>query len=88
MVMITMTKEFELEECITCAIHFYITAAFVKRLKETKQSFYCPNGHSMAYTKGTVQILQEKIQQKDLEIINLKRELDLAASKKRKKKNA
>lgn len=41
-----ITKE---HECVTCHITFWITQSHNNRLLETKESFYCPNGHSQSY---------------------------------------
>lgn len=48
-----VTVSFEYETCIKCGITFWIPATFQGKLKETKNSFYCPNGHAQFYSGET-----------------------------------
>lgn len=43
---------FEEQDCITCFIRFGVPQGFTNRRQQDKASFYCPNGHSMAYTES------------------------------------
>lgn len=46
---IESTVEIEIEICSNCGTHFGIDAFLLKRLRSNKQTFYCPNGHSLWY---------------------------------------
>lgn len=68
------TFEFVLEECCSCGIPFLIPGYHRKRLLNTQEYFYCPNGHPQHYTgKTEAQKLQEQLEiekkrsQQDLE---------------------
>lgn len=37
------------ETCITCNVVFWITKEHQQRLGKCKNTFYCPNGHPLAY---------------------------------------
>lgn len=37
-------------DCASCGITFGITTAFMERRREDHEGFYCPNGHSNAYS--------------------------------------
>lgn len=41
------------EECCACHVAFGLTSEMQTRLRESHQSFYCPNGHSQAYRGQT-----------------------------------
>ena len=66
-----------------CGIMFWIGAEYRQRLVSTKQSFYCPNGHSMSYqgesdTAKIARLTREKQwleTEKNVEIARLKKEL-------------
>lgn len=57
--------EIVIEECIECGTKFGMTQNLHTWKKENKKSFYCPNGHSMSYTKSEADRLHEIIAQKD-----------------------
>lgn len=46
---VMLSLNFEVETCVTCGIQFAISTGWQQRVKETKQHFYCPNGHNMYY---------------------------------------
>lgn len=69
-------ETFVQESCCECGVNFGIPSHFHTHLKRNKQTFYCPNGHSMSYTKSTAQILQEKLD-REIELKNqIRRERD------------
>jgi len=39
--------------CSVCGVVFMITNSFDNRLRHSKNSFYCPNGHSLSYPGET-----------------------------------
>jgi hypothetical protein len=56
--------EVVLETCITCGCQFCMPSQLHSKVKENHTSFYCPNGHSMAYTGPTqAQKLQKQVDQ-------------------------
>lgn len=58
-----MTTAFFTEEaCINCGVRFGVPSGFQEQRREDKRTFYCPNGHTMAYTKSTSQIEIERLQ--------------------------
>jgi len=46
------TLEIVIEECIECGTKFGMTRTYHDWVKENKKAFYCPNGHSMSYSKS------------------------------------
>lgn len=59
---VNFSKEYSEEECCVCAIVYFVTAQFQRKCKETKQSFYCPNGHSQSYTKSEADRLRDLLE--------------------------
>lgn len=53
MATITIQATFVTETCITCGIQFAVPPEYVRRLRETHRTFYCPNGHNMYYPSET-----------------------------------
>ena len=82
-----------IEECYKCGVLFGISNKLHSNLKENKNSFYCPNGHSQAYTKSTTEILRKKLETRE-NTINIKEdeifelEKEIKKLKKPKKKKA
>ena len=77
---------FDTQECCHCGVIFGVPEICGKNYRKTKQTFYCPNGHGQSYTESEAERLQKIINSKNTEIQNLKNEIDLINSKKRKKK--
>ena len=79
---LTFIKNFTDIECYNCGVIFYISDKLDDHLRDNKNSFYCPNGHSQAYVKSRADRLQEQLAendrlllQKNSEISTLKEEL-------------
>jgi hypothetical protein len=79
-------------ECCKCGVIFGLNQNLNKHLKESKDSFYCPNGHSQAYVKSTADRLAEELERKnrtisdrDGYIANLEKQLAKATRKTRKR---
>jgi hypothetical protein len=53
---------FSIEECPSCGIPFAVTNLEQTRLRESKDTFYCPRGHSQSYRKGTADLLREQLE--------------------------
>ena len=70
-----VTDEFKDQDCITCSIRFRVPAGFTAYRRRDNRSFFCPNGHSMAFTESQADKLRrerdrlaQQIAQKDDEI--------------------
>lgn len=50
------------QECITCGVVFCVTQNFDARRRQDKASFYCPNGHSQAYTVSEADKLRKALE--------------------------
>lgn len=50
---ITVKTELVTETCIACGIQFAVSPDYVRGLRETHRTFYCPNGHNMYYPAET-----------------------------------
>jgi hypothetical protein len=48
-------------DCISCAAQVVLTPATEKRLRETGDNFYCPNGHTMAFRPSRNSELKEEL---------------------------
>jgi hypothetical protein len=55
--------------CYKCAVPFAVPERLVRHLRDSQDTFYCPNGHSQIFSKSTETILREKLkkQQDDYE---------------------
>jgi hypothetical protein len=56
---------FETIECCNCGVIFAVLDDFKRNLHKTKQSFYCPNGHSQSYTESTAEKLRKELAAKE-----------------------
>lgn len=63
-------------ECCNCSAFFWVTNSFDVNKHETKDFFYCPNGHGQSYTKSTAEKLQDKLDSREIEIRILHTEID------------
>lgn len=52
---------FLVDTCCNCGVHYAVTREFEKARREDKQTFYCPNGHPMVYSKSEADTLREKL---------------------------
>lgn len=50
-------------ECCICGIKFAIPEAMLAQRRRTGERFYCPNGHSLAYTKSELDDLKDQLLQ-------------------------
>lgn len=60
------------EQCCNCGVYFGMDKYLVKRLKETGDSFYCPNGHPQYYTQkeqleSKIKELESQLQEAETE---------------------
>lgn len=56
----TVMKLFEEQDCITCGVRFGVPEGFTQHHRNSKATFYCPNGHSMAYTESEADRLRRE----------------------------
>lgn len=61
---ITLTKL----NCGSCSIVFAIPEERLKKLKDTGELFYCPNGCRIGYTQSTVNRLEDELAAKRTEL--------------------
>jgi hypothetical protein len=78
------------ENCCKCKITFWLTKQHQEFLKSNKDSFYCPNGHSLHYLgKSDAQKLKDAedvMQSQTSEITRLREALAKKCRKPREKK--
>lgn len=60
---ISTALDFEVEDCISCGVIFAIPRELRSRLRNNKQTFYCPNGHSMSYTEPEIERVRAQLEQ-------------------------
>ena len=54
------------EECPSCHLLWWISLDHHERLLQSKETFFCPNGHSQSYSgKTDAQKLREALEEKD-----------------------
>ena len=60
----TYTETITLQEatCVSCGIIFAVPEHWLNNKRKSGESFYCPNGHSLSFGKGTDTILREQMQ--------------------------
>lgn len=46
----TISLTFEINRCASCDVHFGMTERFIAARRKDHKTFYCPNGHSLAYS--------------------------------------
>lgn len=57
------TETYNRHCCPSCGIIYYLHQDYEIRMRETKRTFYCPNGHSIWYpAKTEAEELQEQVQ--------------------------
>lgn len=61
MTQIQTTIDLEVLECGVCAIQFAVPQARLRKLKETGNSFYCPNGCCISYCEPKNKVLQKEV---------------------------
>lgn len=52
-------------ECYRCGVIFAVLDDLHRNLREKKHSFYCPNGHSQAYTESEADRLRKELADKE-----------------------
>jgi 3'-phosphoadenosine 5'-phosphosulfate (PAPS) 3'-phosphatase len=84
----TYTEMVTLQEdtCCVCGIIFAAPEHWFASKRSTGATFYCPNGHTLSFAKGTEQLLRDKIadaekREKDLELQLISAKDQLQATK-------
>lgn len=54
--------DFVTEECCACGVIFAVTSDQQRNFKDTKKSFYCPNGHGQSYNESTAERLRRQLE--------------------------
>ena len=59
----TYTETVTLQEdtCCVCGITFAAPQHWFKTKQRTQETFYCPNGHTLSFTKSTETLLREQV---------------------------
>lgn len=78
---VEIVKNFVTMECGECGVDWTVSEKFYEGLKETKKTFYCPNGHARVFAKSTSDILREKVNEKEQEIEVKSREIRILEAK-------
>lgn len=53
---------FDVIQCHSCGVRYGVDSEFRERLRQSHQTFYCPNGHGAHYpAKSDVEVLREKL---------------------------
>lgn len=62
--------------CDQCGIVFGVPEGWRKARVESKESLYCPNGHSLSYRKSRADELAEKLERERAESNSLREQLE------------
>lgn len=54
-------------KCCSCGVPYAMPKLLNDHLRESRDTFYCPNGHSQVYRKSTADILKEDLEKIQLE---------------------
>ncbi len=63
--------DFTIIECCNCGVLFAVSEELRLNWLKTKDTFHCPNGHPQSYTKSTAETLQEKLNAKDKQMVEM-----------------
>ena len=70
-------------ECCTCGIVFWAPDQYVTNLRETHQSFYCPNGHGQSFRGVSDAERYKRLMENAQAQVNAERQKLLVAQKER-----
>jgi hypothetical protein len=59
----TKTTTFTVIDCSNCGMQFGITADMERRLRESKQTFFCPSGHPLVFNGETEARKEQRLRQ-------------------------
>lgn len=63
------------EYCCACGCSMFMPAEVVSKLRETKKTFYCLNGHAQSYTKSLSDTLREELNKTKKELSCVREQL-------------
>ena len=55
-------ETYEVIQCSACGVRFAVPQQFQKSLRETKRTFYCPNGDARVYRQSRADELEAQLQ--------------------------
>jgi predicted RNA-binding Zn-ribbon protein involved in translation (DUF1610 family) len=73
----------ELVNCPNCGVIFGLPQEMQHELRQTGNSFYCPNGHALSYRDSEVSRLKKKLRERDKYIDDLRGDLMLTERRRR-----
>ncbi len=64
------------ETCCTdgCTVMFWVSESYQERKKSRKESFYCPNGHSMVYLGESLEAKAQRLEREKIHATNVLRD--------------
>ena len=62
--------------CFKCGITWWVDVVWENNRREDKANFWCPNGHSQAFVKSTVEQLKEQLAAKEVLLAAARTERD------------
>ena len=68
----------EITRCCSCGVVFAMPERMLDERRRDKANFYCPNGHSLAYSKSTEQKLREQLDRANARETAVRDQLDAA----------
>lgn len=80
-VIVYTSIELEPIECCNCGVIFGMPPQWIANRKETKDIFYCPNGHGQSYTESTADHLRKQLEEEKKKLANS--QFELMAAKQR-----
>lgn len=81
---VSLYQNFDVITCCKCGIAFAVPTHWNAKRRESKENFWCPNGHSQAYITSTADKLRAELATKDRALQqSLARESAQAASLKK-----
>lgn len=56
------STQFTVIDCNTCGINFAVPESYQRKLAETGQNWWCPNGHKWRYGPTTIEEMEKQLQ--------------------------
>lgn len=68
--------DFDMIECGKCGIVFHVPKHWRECRMESKEDFYCPNGHCRVYEKSRADVLADKLEREQAENNRLREQIE------------
>lgn len=68
------------EDCPACGVIYAVTAEYEQRRRDDGKSWFCPNGHSISYSKSALRIQQEEAARLERELANARETIRIEAA--------